>query len=1367
MLLLLLINLKSNAQMTLNFRANTDSIFTGRDVCFINSSQNVPANVSFKWIIVKYQHISSFLWSQGIFTTSTVNDSIKTKFNADVVTSIKLYAIFNNQIIDSVIKSFSIYYKATESEVCRCHNLCIDNVINGSFERLNGGFPIDPSDCGDYGLWTLADGWGRAGTHTSNGFTSPDLFLTCVSPSAVNHIPNTVFGYQQPNAIGDSVFGGLITYQHAVGDNLASPYREYFGKQLCTDTITPTNDPKTLIPGRKYVVGIKYALATNSSYSTDNLGIFIGHSNNNNGVDSVYTQGSNADNKFEIASTPNPYDWDTLHPQIKLNQPVPTNLIGQWLILKDTITPTSTYDYIIIGGFKSNNTISLVPTGVPPLSDGTNWASLCYFFIDSLFIQPVHFSKKQKDTLCLGQSIKLTSPLDSSIMASYNWNNGSHNQSITVSPKTDSTYICTVTDHYYNCVYSDTFNVVVRKPVHLTISGFNNDCHSQAVYHIDSISANQTYYWRPYPYFGGHTHTDSFTVNWNIDWNNIPDGYLYLKVYTDDIKYCKLPDSIKIFKCCKADYPALWKDTVVNSASGIIPSTILNGTAVFNTNYVINCSQIFMGPEAKIIVNPPYRLTIINTNISAGCNYMWDGIYIQDSNAMLVDSSNISNPRSQNDAYNLIVSENGGKFRLRNIIFYNNLTSVLVKNYFHYGIGAFGPHKGIITGCKFDKLNNGMINPHLYEKPKHGVYLDNVFKITIGDSANASYINNFQNIFCGIASFNSIANVYNCNFKNIKVVGASCFTQPGDFTTLFCETAIHSVATINDPTHFNPSQLACGGTIATSRDSIYNCSTGIYTYKTLTKINNIKVRATNVGVFCQDASNACYVVNSTFKNSTLIGIKFINTVSTIRKLNIKNDSILDPTYGIYLSNVASHATQMSLKTVVSNNYITLVKNSVTSGIRLEMCNYVEAYCNKVTRTTIPSTSYRTYIKGFQIEQTANGLIRDNTTERIGIGVKCAGSLLGTQFKCNTSDGSYSGFYCDANYGGVQTVLSYQGAVNTPWDNKWYNIPGTGWAIDAAAGYSQPTLAYWYYRSVGAQFNPTISSNALNGITKSSAGNTAPTACTTCSGSLMMTGLTTPVQIVSTGNQQNELTAIIDETNNYNELDEQFKYFEKQYAFSLLNSNPSLINAQSGEFYNELNNGNIGSFDKVYKFAQNSDFENAKVLNEQIAPVNNIETNRKWVNDVYLKYVIPQVLIPQNIVSDLVTLASSSPFVEGDAVYTARAIVRYTEPNPVNKNMEQSNEDEQNAQVNPNNELKVLVYPNPANDYFTVEIIGNSNKSVKFVLTNTLGVNVYEGLFNSSLNKIDSKQFKQGIYLYKAIIDNNDGNAVNGRIVISR
>ncbi|HQN14810.1 MAG TPA: T9SS type A sorting domain-containing protein [Bacteroidales bacterium] len=125
-----------------------------------------------------------------------------------------------------------------------------------------------------------------------------------------------------------------------------------------------------------------------------------------------------------------------------------------------------------------------------------------------------------------------------------------------------------------------------------------------------------------------------------------------------------------------------------------------------------------------------------------------------------------------------------------------------------------------------------------------------------------------------------------------------------------------------------------------------------------------------------------------------------------------------------------------------------------------------------------------------------------------------------------------------------------------------------------------------------------------------------------------------------------------------------------------------------------------------------------------------------------------------------TLASTSPFVNGDAVYTARAIVGYTEPVVIPKNLE--NDD------NNSSDITVKIYPNPAENNINVELSGIATRQFRFVIRNILGVKLLEKQIggNESLISIDISNLNNGLYLYE-IINIKGLNIKNGRLVISK
>ena len=118
---------------------------------------------------------------------------------------------------------------------------------------------------------------------------------------------------------------------------------------------------------------------------------------------------------------------------------------------------------------------------------------------------------------------------------------------------------------------------------------------------------------------------------------------------------------------------------------------------------------------------------------------------------------------------------------------------------------------------------------------------------------------------------------------------------------------------------------------------------------------------------------------------------------------------------------------------------------------------------------------------------------------------------------------------------------------------------------------------------------------------------------------------------------------------------------------------------------------------------------------------------------------------KNIISELEALASSSPFVNGDAVYSARAIVGYTENVPVENNKNH----EFLADTNTSNSegIEVKAFPNPANDKLFIDITGLNNEVFKFIIFNSLGIKVKEVNIQTKA-VIDINKLSKGLYFYQ-------------------
>ena len=993
--------------------------------------------------------------------------------------------------------------------------------------------------------------------------------------------------------------------------------------------------------------------------------------------------------------------------------------------------------------------------------------------IDSVSLIKHSFEITTQDAIfCDPDSVEIiTAPCppvgnDQGIIWNFLWSTGETTQNITPYTQGTTTYTVTATN---SCGFSFTDEVtitIIEQLIKPEITGNLNTCDSNATYVITNAQTSYTYFWE----IGDNSYSSSFpqygssiSVVWQPLWGSDAD-YTWIYITTNDtVSGCKTYDSIRIWKCCRKNaYTPVFNDETITDASVFDPNPAppyFNGTIVIDDDInVSDIDYILMGPEARFVVNPPYTFTVTNSHILAGCPYMWDGIYITDSNAKVI----IEEESIVQDALKSVYSEDGGKFELKNSSFFNNYTSVFARDNFYGVSGPIYSHKGKIYGCLFDAQGTGMIPPYLNDKPRHGVHLENVYNITVGDSTQDS--NMFRNIFCGIASFNSSVNVYNNNFYYINN-SSSCSSVTGDYYNLQCETAIHCAAIYRDAYHI-VSKIVCGAG-ANSSNIFDTDKSAIYTYNIITGVNYAKVTGTGTGVYAREPILGSYVTNSTFKTNISAGVQFISVLPLYNRITVKYDSILNPTMGVKLMNIRSHPSFLAFKTIVSNNYITNIKNSPVWGLWFEKCDNIEAYCNMIHRASLPPTNYQLFINGITIYHSVSAKIHDNTSENIGVSIRGNGSLLGTQFKCNTSDGSYNGFYFD-DFVNVQTILSDQGTLNSPNDNTLYNDVTNYFRIDGT--YTGVTVD-WYYRNLLSEYLPN-KPIYLNNIILTPAVNPIAVNCQNCTYGPLMAGNSNPtINEISgtspTGINNNEIDAIINESNNYNEFDELFKYFEKQYAYQKLEENQLELTTTLRNYYYSLKNSNIGKFDQIYREIENNNIENAKTLNNQISPVNNIEINRKWVNSVYFDYIVPQKAIPQNIIDELETLASTSPFVNGDAVYSARAIVGYTETETIvnPKSLEQGNTNNDNSNKH---DITVNVYPNPAENNIYVELKGKNGDFNRFILRNMLGIKLIEKEIKDDRNKltINTSKLNNGLYIYEVL--NSDGISIkSGRLVISK
>lgn len=220
-----------------------------------------------------------------------------------------------------------------------------NHVINGDFEYYSG-CPIGISMLGSCTNWRQ---------YTSG---TSDYYHTC-STNPFYTIPDIHIGYQQPA----SGLGFIAIFLYVKPNSSGRRYKEYAAGAM-----------QPLIPGLAYRASLSVALANNSNYATDDMGIYF------------YKDGPDYFPSFEGNVN--------VIPQVKFSDNVPITDTGDWLRVSGTFIADSAYHKFVIGGFESYDTLTL-----DTVNNNTLYPH-AYYYIDSVVVVGIDtFFTNATDTL--------------------------------------------------------------------------------------------------------------------------------------------------------------------------------------------------------------------------------------------------------------------------------------------------------------------------------------------------------------------------------------------------------------------------------------------------------------------------------------------------------------------------------------------------------------------------------------------------------------------------------------------------------------------------------------------------------------------------------------------------------------------------------------------------------------------------------------------------------------------------------------------------------------------------------------------------------------------------------------------------------
>lgn len=1015
---------------------------------------------------------------------------------------------------------------------------------------------------------------------------------------------------------------------------------------------------------------------------------------------------------------------------------------------------------------------------------------------------------------CPGEEITFTDLSDCNPnIVSWFWNFGDNTTSTSQNPihiyANSGAYnvTLTVTDTHGSTSQITLTTVVYPLPTPAVTTGVNNTCdmgHTQTYCAQTGYSAYNWYFDQLGPIVVSGQGTNCF----EIDFNGFESILLHLTV-TNEFG-CFITTDFQIFKCCEPDplRPAIHIDNMTAGSyintyfSNVIPypnaanpKFVINGTFTVDQNMSIQfLPELYLGPDAKIDILPGNTLTIISkagkeTVLQAGCDYMWDGIYINGPTAHLDvfnSPSNLLTETTLQDAKNAIVSLNGGDYQL--------LKLKLNKNFKGMVVGPYGGvHTGRITNsliCCFNPANqpaNVLIAPYAGRRTSVGIEINGVNTINIGDPSAGPVVFNYMDQ--GIFMKNSSANIKHNTFKNIyEQFCVAAFPNVCPLTGV----AIYDIGTPLRPPFAPTFNLVVGGTAVNDKNIFYNCSEGVRVE------NNTNVRVENNEftmklpgnpfnpsrarcISVENCQNRTIFVkgNQLLKYKTGIQTRFtfFSNVDILNN-NLPNNNLATPgSRGIVVQDAAFTAapgikipqvniinnnidkTQTGiLGMLVSyiyayNNIITLpntLPSGTTYGMRFNQCFNSTADLNTISRNPVPQPSHITSLYGISSELSPGIIITSNLLTNMGSGIRCFGTMPNSTLRCNVMTQCQNGVREDAS------IIGQQGGPGIPSDNQWYQRIGTETDIVGVGNFIAPN---WYFRN-GFAFVPDFIVGTI--LPKLTSG---PNNCPVAPCPPPCNGLVAALADIV--NNQVQYQGNLYENN----------FFSKHYVYKELLADSSLMyqNVPMDTVFRLFRDSvaltDMGMLETFEEYIGNYDVTQAQNVNASVSGIDVFEYNQKQVNEIYLSTFAQGNFILDSMQRvNLEAYAVQNPLYAGKGVYTARVMLDINPDDNIAGN--------QNARMrNENEELPARIWEEAANDFKIVPNPNDGNMLLEYSLkqdeAGTLSIfdisgrriSFYPLFANENRVKVSEEILQNGIYFYTVSV--NEQLVKKGKLIIIR
>jgi hypothetical protein len=1000
-------------------------------------------------------------------------------------------------------------------------------------------------------------------------------------------------------------------------------------------------------------------------------------------------------------------------------------------------------------------------------------------------------------TICRGGSVNLTASGGSS----YSWSPITHLTcntcpNPTATPTATTTY--TVTGTANGCSDTATVKITVDSVIKPVVSGPLYACKdSLSTYKITNPQAGFTYSWTA---IGGSPSSGSGSTAIT---NFYPAGGDL--IFTGTNGTCSVTDTVKVQTCCNPQIAYLQTKVFANDSSSRVGNSFtrynldINGTFTVNKSTTITDCDVEMGPMAVINILKHDTLTIITdnfgicTHIHAGCNYMWSSIRIQPG-AVLISKTVGSNPSHYKtlieDADSAVwaintLGGNIGKYVIDSTVFNKDLKDIVVTP---YGIPPYG---GTAQGCIFTcrdlsgqscvySIKDSIIAPFTTLIPPHtGVRTNMGMDIRGVNNISINQYGTFDNMDYGIYSQGSNITVYK---DTMQYIGRTSLQAAIRFFGIFPGNSLTVGGTLaTQPNTFNDCMYGIVATNFIFRNKIINNnfnrtlkkidSTAILIQNTDLPSNTTLVQGNHIynymlGVFCNrnifiKAQIVQNVISTPVCGSVMKGVYVNEVARPAGALYAINEDSISTSYGIEANQV--YKTQMLANTIslipnshlcskiapefgitltgsntctISGNFIsTIPRDTASTGIYVSLSGGSSVTCNNITATDTgmaysggPMTPFRVLF---------NTLNTGTNTDMVGMVLE-KNVILGPQSPGRVaSDNTWNGTFACSSKEYIPAILA----------------PFSTFSVRCGGACIYNPNKNGCFRTVSTVTALIIPPNPCGGGGGGGGGGGSGVAAV---------------------EQMPLLEKIAQSKIRFNEYPDTTDKIAKMNVLSAIWNNDTLLtDSIIHNFKDSLNALSLGQLmvaDTSLSDTLRTHLANTFSTVSTITPTNNIEWNLKTVEMVYLRSRLYQndSLTPTQMAM-LRAIANKCTYMDGDAVYQARAMLAGYEPLAVYADdCGHSHHDERQSDANKGDTVQNIslnIYPNPNNGNFTIEYHLNTNQTGKVTLYTAIGQEVGEYSLTLSEGKMNIRnpELTNGVYIYK--LCTNDNSIKVGKVII--